>query len=203
MTIEKGKDWGRPVELPEGAPIVSTDRSLAELFAVADGGLSGPAFVGLNGGDLARTVGAEAPDEDIRRGERVGLPVDLAVARVDERSLVVASSLVIRRFGWLGTVQGAMNASFLGDWNVVPAGHPNDGRFDVVVSELAFGDWLKARRRLVLGTHVPHPKISIRRLKKYSFDVPLGAGVWIDGRAIGRATRVDLEVFPDSTTVVI
>jgi len=212
MTIEKGEDWGSRGPLAIDAPIVSNDRALAELFSVVAGALSGPSQVGLAGAgaadskaarDLARTVSARATEDELRSNDRTQLPIDLSIVTVDGVDYVMASSLVIRRPLWLGTVEGAMNASFLGDWNVTPSGHPNDGRLDVVHAELSIGDWWKARSRLSLGTHLPHPKIGVRRLRQHEFVPGRGTTVQIDGHNVGRATSVLVTVVPDATTVVI
>lgn len=219
MTIEKGRDWGSRGELPDEAPIVSSDRELAELFTITRDGamvsLAGPDYVGVCPNDivtnlpgtpttdLARTVSARAAPSELRDGERTQLPVDLTVVTVDGTDHVMASSLVIRRPFWLGAVDAAMNASFLGDWNVTPSGHPNDGRLDVIRAELSASDRWKARSRLASGTHVPHPDIAIRRLKTHEFQPDSRATVRIDGVEIGHAHEVGFIVVADAVTIVI
>lgn len=219
MTIEKGQDWGSRGSLGGDAPIVAGDRALAELFTITrhpEGSptLTGPAHVGLLGpdpttanrapaNDLARTVSARGTAHDLRNGERTQLPIDLAVVRIDETDVVMAASLVIRRPYWLGAVEGAMNASFLGEWNVTPRGHPNDGRLDVVRAELSLGDRWKARSRLTSGSHVPHPDISVRRLKTHNLQTDSRATVRIDGVDHGHRHSVSFVVVPDAVTITI
>lgn len=212
MTIEKGKDWGTRLELPTDAPIVSTDHELAQLFSIdADGSLAGPSMIGLrsptpevnNASGLARTVSARASNDELRSGERTALPIDLAVVSLDGEWHVIAGSLVLRRPRWAGVVEGAMNASFYGDWNVAPAGHPNDGRLDVIRAELPIADRLKARKRLPAGTHIPHPGITVRRLKAGKFTPDSRARVWLDHHDFGHVHEVDFAVHPDATTIVI
>lgn len=203
MTIRKGEDWGGTAELAPDAPVVSSDKALADLFEVKDGRLDGPDQVGLVGGDLARTVGAIATAEDLRTGERVALPIDLGVVRVDGRDVVMAASVIIRRPRWSGEIIGVMNASFLGRWNPTPSGHPNDGRFDVITATLTPADRWKARSRLPTGTHVPHPDITIRRLRTGQFTPGPGARVWIDGYLVGKAELVEFTVWPDAVRLII
>ena len=213
MTIKKGEDWGGTAELSPDAPIVFTDAQLADLFEIdPNGSLIGPAMVGLRGpsehdgaqpGDLARTVSARGDEHALRSGARPALPIDLAVVTFDGEQRVVAGSLVLRRSRWAGVVEGAMNASFLGDWNVTPTGHPNDGRLDVVRAELSISDRLKARNRLASGAHIPHPDISIRRLKTGSFQPDSRAKLWLDHREYGHVHDVEFVVHPDATTIVI
>lgn len=209
MTIEKGKDWGSQMELPTDSPVVSTDRELAQHFTVSgDGVLVGPKIVGLCGplptnGDLARTVSARGSETELRSGQRTALPIDLAVVTFDGRTQVVSGSIVIRRPWWMGVVEGAMNASFLGEWNVTPAGHPNDGRFDVVRAELSTSDRFKAKKRLLSGTHIPHPDITIRRLRSGEFTPDSRASLWLDHHDFGHVDHVKFVVHPDATTIII
>ncbi len=203
MTIRKGEDWGVSELLPPDAPIVSSDQALGELFTVVDGSLRGPAIVGITGGDMARTVGSDVSEAELRHGARTLLPIDLGIVSIDGREIVMTASLIVRRRAWAGAIEGAMNASFFGSWNVAPRGHPNDGRFDVIRAELSMADKMKARKRLASGTHVPHPDISSRRMSKGTFEPDQRAKVWVDGVPVGRAERVDFIVQPDAVHIAI
>ncbi len=225
MTIEKGKDWGSRGIVPADAPVVDSDAGLASLFSVEiaeDGAaaISGPALVGLiadptpspkpqmasNG--LAKTLSARGSAEALRGNERTIVPIDLGVVTLsrpgpETMRIVMASSLVISSRFWAGVTEGAMNAAFLGDWNVTPTGHPNDGRFDVVRVEMSMADRLKARSRLTSGTHLPHPDISIRRLKNATFVPAPSARVRVDGHPYGACVEVAVSVIPDAVLVAI
>lgn len=207
MTIEKGQDWGSRGSVDADTPIVRSDTELASLFTVSGNELTGPSVVGVVDGDLARTLGARADEREIRRGERTLLPIDLAIVTTQTKkgdmTTVMAASLVIKAPLWLGATRAVMNASYLGPWNVSPAGHPNDGRLDVIVSELGFGDRLKARKRLQSGTHVPHPQISIRRLKSVTWETGRHQSVAIDGELIAGVRSLTVTVCPDATVVAI
>jgi hypothetical protein len=203
MTIRKGEDWGAREPLRDDAPVVASDRELSALFTLEGGAMLGPAVVGVTGGDLARTVGADASESELRSGPRTILPIDLGVVSIDGREFVMAASLVVRRRAWAGVIDGAMNASFFGSWNVAPRGHPNDGRFDVIRAELSIPDKVKAHKRLSSGTHVPHPNISTRRLSKGTFHPDRRSHIWIDGVPIGHAERVDFMVQSDAVRVAI
>lgn len=225
MTIEKGKDWGSRGLVAEDVPIVASDRELAALFSVSEGDdsrvtISGPELVGLvPGGDtttppressngLAKTLGARGTIEALRSSERTIVPIDLGIVTLaapgpEISRFVMASSLVISSRFWAGVTEGAMNAAFLGEWNVTPTGHPNDGRFDVVRVEMSMSDRLKARKRLPSGTHLPHPDISIRRLKNATFSPAPSARVWVDGQPHRACVEVALTVIPDAVLVAI
>ena len=81
-----------------------------------------------------------------------------------------------------------MNAEFIGEWDIAPRGHPNDGRAEVfdVDASMSVRERLAARRRLPTGTHVPHPKIRTRSIRSdvWQFERPLE--VTVDGRRVGR-----------------
>ncbi len=205
MTIKKGEDWGSRGTLPIGSPIAATDRELAAQFHISDTHeLSGPNFVGLTaGGDLARTLGAQADADELTAGERTLVPIDLAIVTVDDRDIVLAASLIARRSWWRGPLLGAMNASYLGEWNLAPSGHPNDGRIDVIETDLSLSDRMKARKRLASGTHVPHPDISIRRLKTATWQLGDGRALTIDGVDYGKPTSVAVRVVADAVTIAI
>ena len=163
----------------------------------------GPRVVGLTGGDLATTLGARGSSEALRSSNRTLLPLDLATVHMPDEVTVMAASLVIRRPLWWGRVRAVMNASHYGQWNVSPSGHPNDGRLDVIESTLGFGDRLKARNRLPAGLHVPHPDLSIRRLKQVNWELSSAEKLSIDGVAWPGIRAVEVRVHPDATTVAI
>ena len=112
---------GRSVERPNDLHIVDTDAALAD--AVRSGVV---VPVGLSGGDLHR-VGSPSPRATMQR-----LPVDVLDVIADERDFIAVAHVVARRSWWRGRVLAVMNVDHLGDWNVAPRAHPNDGRFDVI-----------------------------------------------------------------------
>lgn len=204
MTIKKGQDWGSTGRLDPSAPSADSDAALAALFSVDDSGtLRGPAQVGLLGGDLATTLGARATESELRESTRTLLPLDLAVVEWGAGAKVMSASLVIRSTTWTGPIRAVMNAAYFGEWNVAPSGHPNDGRLDVIEATLGLGDRFKARKRLPAGLHVPHPDISIRRLKTVDWQVKARERVWIDHVEISGVETLTVQVHPDATVVAI
>jgi len=203
VTIEKGKDWGTTGPLHLDAPVVDSDHALASLFSFVDGALVGPEHVGLTGGDLATTLGARSNESDLRSSPRTLLPIDLATVDTGASTIVMAASLLVRSPLWAGPVRAVVNASHFGDWNVSPAGHPNDGRLDIIEATLGLGDRLKARKRLPAGIHVPHPAISIRRLKHIRWTLNRRERLWVDRVPIPNVKSVEVQVHPDVTVVAI
>lgn len=205
MTIRKGEAWGAPGPLPAGAVMVRSDAEARA--AVEHARRTGDALpaLGLLGGDLCRTVGGRGDEARIRSGGGTVLPVDLGVVLVDgRRHCFVAHCIVRGRTPWRGRVVAAMNAQYVGRYDVAPRSHPNDGRLDVVdaVSALSTTDRWKAWRRLPAGTHLPHPRITERRVTAVQLDVD-SLDVWLDGERLGPARALSLRVEPDALTCVV
>lgn len=198
MTIEKNRLWGTHSPLPADAPIASSDAELGALIAHVDGP------VGLVGGDLCRTVGGTGDRERLRSDEAMTLPCDVVSVELDGRAATAVAHVVLRRSWWRGPMVAAMNAQFIGPWDVAPRSHPNDGVVDVLaVDEMSIDQRWKARRRLPSGMHVPHPAIRQSRAGSWErrFDRPIR--VWIDGVPHGRATHVTITVRPDALLIVV
>jgi diacylglycerol kinase family enzyme len=133
----------------------------------------------------------------------VQLPVDLGSVLVDGRQHWFVAHLVARRSWWHGRVVAAMNAEFVGAWDLAPRSHPNDGRLDVLDADLGLRDRWKAWRRLPTGAHVPHPAIRVERSKAVQLDLVPPLDVWLDGVSLGTAHHLSIRVEPDALTVVV
>ena len=163
-----------------------------------------PPPLGLLGGDLCRTLGGRGDEGRLRSDEATRAVVDLGSVLVDGRQYWFVAHLVARRSWWRGPVVAAMNAQWLGSWDVAPRSHPNDGRLDVVTADLSLRDRTKAWRRLPQGTHVPHPDIVERRVAASQIDLPPRTAVWLDGeRAATGARALSVRIEPDALTVVV
>lgn len=131
------------------------------------------------------------------------LPIDLLDVTVDGASVLAVAHVLIRRSWWRGPIVAVMNVDHMGEWNLAPRAHPNDGRAHVleVAAAMTVRQRWQARGRLASGTHVPHPAITTRtaRHETWSFDRP--HGVWIDGERFGQATAVTVTVRPDAFTL--
>jgi hypothetical protein len=203
MTTEKGQAWGSHGPAPPGTVLVASDAEARA--AVLDAWRANRPLptLALLGGDLCRTLGGRGDQERLRSAAALRAPIDLAVAVLDGVETVFVSHLVARRRWWKGRIFLAMNAEYLGRWDVAPRSHPNDGLLDTVDLDLSFGDRVKAWRRLRSGAHVPHPGIEQRRVSERTvrFDPPLPVAV--DGVDVGAATEIRLRVLPDALTVVV
>lgn len=199
MTVRRGDQWGEPAARPAGAVEAFSDDELAAAIA---GGGTRPVVV--RGGDLHRAVGGPSGDQVLRR-----LPIDVMRVTADGIGAVAVAHVVVRRRGragwWRGPVVGVLNVDHIGDWDVAPRAHPNDGWLDVV--EVSASMSLRARwqawRRLPAGTHVPHPEISVRRSSAEHLEFGEPIGLWIDGMDRGTVHSLSVRVAPDAATIYV
>jgi len=203
VTIKRGEEWGTSGPLPADGVLVRSD---AEARAVVEehrrAGEPVPPL-GLLGGDLCRTLGGTGDEARLRSPEAHRVPVDLGAALIDGRLHWFVAHAVVRRSWWSGRIIAVMNAEFLGDWDVAPRSHPNDGRLDTLEADLPLGDRLKARSRLRTGAHVPHPGIAQRRVDAAQFDLRSPTPIRLDGALVGTVRRLSVRVEPDALTCVV
>jgi hypothetical protein len=205
VTIARGQAWGELGPLPDDGVVVRSDAEAAAVVAAARAEGTDPPPIGLLGGDLCRTVGGRGDVARLRTDDAARLTVDLLVVRLDDgpEHVVVAHALAHRRFALLGPLVAVMNAAWVGEWNVAPRAHPNDGLAEVVHADLSVGDRLKARRRLPSGTHVPHPRIRVERRAACTLELGRRVPVRLDGLVAGRARRLHVRIEPDALRVVV
>jgi len=196
VTISKGSAYGEPgVGLPADGVRCATDADARR--AVEAARRDGRPFpvLGLGGGDLARTLGGTGALD-------VAFPADLGQVLIDGRLHLFVASCLVRSRSWRRTL-AVGNAQWLGEWNLWPRGHPNDGRLDVLDARLPAGDLWKVRRRLPSGSHLPHPGIETRRVKAETLELERPLGVWLDGERAGEGCTFAFRCVPDALRVVV
>ena len=203
MTIRKDAAWGAPGPLPPHGVAVRSDREAREIVTAARRAGEPIPPLGLLGGDLCRTLGGRGDEGRLRSEDAVSFPVDLGSVLVDGRLHWFVAHLVARRSWWFGRVVVAMNAQYLGTWDVAPKSHPNDGRLDLLDGDLPLGQRLQARGRLRSGSHVPHPGIEERRVTAVQIDLARPTAVELDGEPVGTARQLSIRVEPDGLRCVV
>ncbi len=203
MTIEKHRPWGAPGPLPADGVEVHSDAEARALVEEARRSGRTPPTLGLLGGDLAKTVGGRGDPSRLHSLDAMTLPVDLGSVLLDGTSHWFVAHLVARRRWWRGRSVAVMNAQWIGAWDVAPRSHPGDGLLDVFDGSLSLDDRLKARRRLLTGTHVPHPGISQSRVADLRLTFTTPTPVWLDGELVGRASELVIVLEPDVLTCVV
>ena len=180
------------------------------LAAAIDGTDSRIRFVPTAASDLARAIGLVA-------GHAVAVPTTVDVLSIEGDGYAVNMIVMgpppdqLGRYhrmrdcvvevdgrAWEGAATTVLlaNGEYLRGNDVVPRGHPADGRFEVHVYAVPPAQRGLLRARLPAGTHVPHPGIKTfqgtRAFVRWDRPVLLE----IDGSARDRVTEVEVTIQP-------
>jgi hypothetical protein len=226
--VEKGEPWERPASGPAAWTVEGDDAALAAAVRDQPGARVG--FRPDPTSDLARAIGAHAPGVAGPEGT-LELRIDALRVTADERELFAVNMLVVGtppdRASWFtrapdlrvevdgrvvhdGPATGVVVASgqYLRGNDVVPRGHPGDGRAEIQVYAVSRGQRAGVRTRLPQGVHLPHPEITQTTGRR--IDVVAGpsskgrpARLELDGVAAPAATRVRVEVVADAFAIVL
>jgi hypothetical protein len=206
MTIEKGESWGAPGPLPARGVVVGSDGAARLAVEAAHARREPPPVLGLVGGDLYRTLGGGSGDaggsERLRSEDAMTFRVDLGEVLVDGRLHFFVAHLVAHSRSWR-RVFVAMNAQWRGNWDLGPKSHPGDGLLDITDARLAASDLWKVRARLPSGTHLPHPRITSRRVTALQVELERPLTIELDGTSIGKGRVLAVRLQPDALTVVV
>ena len=203
MTVRKGEPWGEPAPLPEDGVVVDSDAAARRVVTDARrAGLPVPPL-GLLGGDLCRTLGGRGDEAHLRSAGATSAPCDLGVALLDGRLHWFVAHLVARRGWWRGRAWVAMNAAYVGAWDLGPKAHPGDGLLDITDATVPVGERLKVRARLPQGAHLPHPALRTQRTRAAQVVLEQPLPVRLDGEVVGRFRSISVRVEPDALRVVV
>ena len=108
------------------------------------------------------------------------------------------------RVVWDGPATTVVVASgeYLRGRDVVPRGHPGDGRLEVQVYALASSQRAGMRRRLATGTHLPHPQIQTAGGERATVQWARPVRLEVDGVDHGVARALAVVVQPGALTIV-
>jgi hypothetical protein len=223
--IARGQPWGRPAGGPPDVTVGGDDAALAAAVVAHPG--ARVAFLPAPASDFARatgTVGMHAPPAG---GYTQELPCDLLRGRVDGREFAAVNMVVVgtapdRQSGWTrqidmhvtvdehvwydGRASAVICASgqHLRAHDVVPRGHPGDGRFEVQVYALDRRERRLMRTRLPAGAHVPHPDIRTGTGREADISTLRGTlPVEIDGRRVAPGMAVEVEIVPEAFLLLV
>src|SRR6478609_3561955 len=218
--IEKGKPWERPASGPATWQVEGDDAALAAAVREQPGARVG--FRPDPTSDLARALGiATTGDGTLELG------IDALAVAADDRELFAVNMVVVGtapdRAGWFtsaadlrvevdgravhdGPATSVVVASgqFLRGHDVVPRGHPGDGRAEVQVYAVPRAQRAGVRSRLPRGVHLPHPDITQTSGRRVT--VVAGKGpvtLEVDGVPGPPATRISVEVVPEAFLIVV
>ena len=218
--VRKGEPWERPASGPATWQVEGDDAALAAAVREQPGARVG--FHPDPTSDLARALGiATTGDGTIELG------IDALAVVADDRELFAVNMVVVGtapdRASWFsrapdlrvevdgravhdGPATSVVVASgqYLRGHDVVPRGHPGDGRAEVQVYAVPRGQRAGVRSRLPQGVHLPHPDItqtSGRRVTVLAGKGPVS--VEVDGVPGPPATRITVEVVPEAFMIVV
>jgi len=206
MTIRKNQDWGVTVARPESLIICENDAAASQLATESFLQQKPIPAIAITQSNLSRALGTKGAD--INSQNMQATPFDLIeVTFADdsktEQKVLALGYGMLRKSWWRGEIVAAMNTSFIGDWDCAPRSHPNDGKFDLltVTSEMKPTQRLIASRRLRLGTHLPHPQISVEQLTSFEADCSAKPNLYIDNRKFLSVKQCKFRLLPDALTL--
>jgi hypothetical protein len=206
MTIRKFNEWGVVITRPATIELCDSDAAVAEIVNHCRRHGTPIPHIRLTGGSLAAALGNSPTLSESTVHE---LPIDVLHVRYStidhiQYQSVASNSVIMRNKWWLGQVVAVANGGYLGRWEIAPRAHPNDGVFDVVevAANMSCRHRLIAKRRLPLGTHLPHPSIHQRQSRSdmWNFSTPIG--LYLDEKFVGRTTQVHVTIEPDALKLV-
>jgi hypothetical protein len=218
--VEMGRPWERPASGPAEWHVEGDDATLAA--AVRDRPGARVRFRPDAGSDLARALGLHAPGP-----AALELTLDGLRVVADGRELFAVNMVVVGiapdRTRWTtrapalrvrvdervahdGPATGVVVASgqHLRGADVVPRGHPGDGRDEVQVYAVRRGERAGVRSRLPQGVHLPHPDITQTSGRHVEVRADRGPiPLEVDGVGVPPAALVTVDVVPDAFVLVV
>jgi hypothetical protein len=223
--IARGEPWGRPAGGPPDVTVDGDDRDLAVAVAARLG--ARVEFLPTSGSDFARATGLLGVRAAPAAGYTFELPCDFLRGRIDDRELAAVNMVVIgvapdRQHRWTrqlrvhvvvddrvlfdGRASAILcaNGQHLRARDVVPRGHPGDGRLEVQVYALDRRARRQMRARLASGAHLPHPGIRVAVGRRVEVRALRGTlPVEVDGHTVAPGVAVDLAIVPEAFCLLV
>jgi hypothetical protein len=200
MNLRPGDEWGSETTRSADLDVSGDDADLAVAVAGAPHGVL-IRFRPDAASDLARTLGLHPASPLMGRA----LPMD-ALA-VNGRNLavngVVWGAPLHRPRPWHGrrpaeiavdggpvttvpaTTVVVLVGEYLAGYDVSPRGHPGDGVAELQIYALSPGQRRAMVARLGSGTHLPHPQITTRRVRRVNLRARSPMALEVDGIRLG------------------
>jgi hypothetical protein len=216
--MKPGEAWGEPVSEGPDLEVCGTDADLAAVLDTHQGALV--RFRAAPGSDLARALGLSAT------GAAGGLAAAIDALQVEPGGPAVNGVVVgtpPARLGFLSpssrvrvlvngrelvtgpaTTVVVASGQFFDGLDVVPRGHPGDGRIEIQVYSLRRGERRAMRARLPQGAHLPHPRITTASGRDVEIHVEGGRmPLTIDGVDRGPVSDLTVGVIPTALRLVL
>lgn len=218
--IRPGEEWGSPAESPADLEVLGGDAALARAVAAAPGALIrfGPdptsdlaRAVGLAFGEVRAALGTALPLDALALGDNT-LACNMCIfgtapdrLRWSSPALELEIQLDGRPWfaGRASTVVVAIG-QFLRGLDIVPRGHPGDGKAEIQVYQLERRERRSMRARLATGGHVPHPRIRQRSARTIRLRAEPPPPCEVDGAARPDVTTpTTMEVVPGAYRLLV
>jgi len=92
---------------------------------------------------------------------------------------------------------------FRGGLDLVPRGHPGDGRAEVQIYAVPGRQTRALRARLATGTHVPHPKITQRSGSRVDVSIDRRVALELDGRSVAAIDDLTVDVVANAYRLLV
>ena len=217
--IRKGEPWGEPADDDPGVRVVSVTGNDADLATAVAANPGVPLhFAPTRASDFARALGLRGPPTggtvlacdaiELPDGSPAvnavvfGIPPDRqqwwhrrgrVAVEVDGRTLAEGRALCVI----------VANGQFLRGFDVVPRGHPGDGRLEVQVYALASGERRSMQHRLTGGRHVPHPHITEASGRQVTVRFARAVPWEADGVPRGQIAEATVAIVPGVAHLVV
>lgn len=213
--IRPGEGWGEPASGDPALDARGGDRELADVAAAHPGALV--RFVPDEDCDFARALGltgrspgswvvpVDAFELDGSTGVNM-LVVGTRPGRLRWRTPTKPITVVVdgrEVFDGGATSVVVANGQFLGGSDLVPRGHPGDGRFEVQVYAVPRGERGRMRRRLPTGTHLPHPAITTAAGRQVEIRAPEALPGELDSRRLPGREHWRVVVVPGALRLLV
>jgi hypothetical protein len=213
--IKPGEEWGSPATGPADIEVRGSDADLATAIAGQRGALVH--FVPGPTSDIARSIGLDAgrepatevPMDALEVGEQLsvnmvvlGTPPD----RLTRFSRMRWFTVEVDGTAWFegpATTVVIATGEFLRGTDLVPRGHPGDGRAEVQVYALNSAERRLVSERLRNGSHVPNPRISQRIARRFVATAERKVRLEVDGVPRAQVDQLSGEVVPGAYRLLV
>jgi len=217
LMIRPGEEWSRPLA---GEPLATVEGDDAALACWVQGAPIGSLvrFIPSAASDLARAVGLSGPPngtaevalDALALGDGT-LATNVAIVgtapnRLSRRTRMLPLEVVVDGvacFSGSATTVVVAVGQFLRGADLVPRGHPGDGRGEVQVYAVTGRDRRRMRARLQRGDHVPHPEIVQRAGRRIEIASAQLLPWEADGVPHAPGHRLTFEVLPARYRLVL
>lgn len=212
-----------PVEPPGPTPIAAPLGPLVRFHPEGSDLARSVGLAEVNAGAAHAGHGSTGRADDDPRARGVELPIDAIASGLGAAMNCVILGVLPTRlrpyhrrrpvnvrvdgrelFSGPATTVVIANGQFVEGADLVPRGHPGDGRLEVQVYTLTPGERAPMRRRLPTGSHLPHPRILATSGRVIEIDgLTRPWPVTVDRRRTTVEGRLNLSVLPHAIRLLI